>query len=71
MLLYFNCLPDVLLFLTMQWVGLQCVIVAFLDHSKEEDKDQESIQSSTTLWPNYKAVSAVLSKGTKMILGRK
>ena len=37
-LLYFNCLPDVALsvlwlFLTVPWVGLQCVIVVFPDHT--------------------------------------
>ena len=41
-LLYFNCLPEILLllnalcrlFLTVPWVGLQCVIVVFPDHSR-------------------------------------
>ena len=39
LLLYFNCLPDVLLFFAMHWVGLQCVIVVFPDHSKEGGND--------------------------------
>ena len=55
------------LLLTVPWIGLKSVIVAFPGHtedvfvsipvnrdeSKKEGKDQESIQSSTTPDPGY------------------